>query len=646
MTRSVFVFQWHRLLVMALVGATAMEAFAAGKDESPRKGTLSGVVLDPDGVPVVGARIAINKPEWNSNALKVSRKTLADAMTDGAGRFHLGPLEAVYRAQYNDLLVEADGFAPQYVPSSTYSIFPDSDFDLGKISVFKGRVFSGQVLDADGKPRAGAPVKCQVSREVSRNTVTDICPARTVITDADGRFRTPPLPVGHAMLTVQEPQRQLEYREIPIQPGGEEALTEPIQLQHDVPIRGIIKDEDGRPIDGAVLVAMTRTATSDAQGNFMLRGFGPNPHFSLHIAKDGYALINWHVFVSDEGFRWHPEVIQYHEFVAPVKDFTIVMKRSTWIEGQALDVETGEPVRLDKVILCTFTRKPNGEILRAGCKNSNFEQPETGRFRVSYSRPDEYTLTFSAAGYQDAETFTPPVKQLQPIDGIVVKLKRNKEGDKPDIQKQSFAGRVTRDGKPVKTGWVGLWALRPPKKTVSTQLLRGRTVVGDPIFYSSVPIQEGTYSLDVPFQRGDLYVVVEEPSQAITQVGPFQIAANEAKNLDIACTDGGSISGQVENVPEAWKGQLWVVAFSKTAVRAETRVEADGRFSFKQLPPGSYGLKVGHDAYQDSEVPRPKDRRDIPKDVWKTAADPWKRAVIVEVEVGRDSADVQLELPQ
>ena len=44
----------------------------------------------------------------------------------------------------------------------------------------------------------------------------------------------------------------------------------------------------------------------------------------------------------------------------------------------------------------------------------------------------------------------------------------------------------------------------------------------------------------------------------------------------------------------------------------------DGSFALEQLPPGRYGLKVGSDAILDSEVPRPKDWKDIPADAWKT----------------------------
>ena len=129
-----------------------------------------------------------------------------------------------------------------------------------------------------------------------------------------------------------------------------------------------------------------------------------------------------------------------------------------------------------------------------------------------------------------------------------------------------------------------------------------RTAVGEPRVHASFPIRDGSYSLNVPFQNEAWYVVAEEAGHPLTQVGPIAIGLNEKKSLDIACIEGGGISGRVKNVPRDWEGHLWVVAFSNTAIREESRSEPDGTFAFPALPPGEYGFEVGHDAYDDPEV--------------------------------------------
>jgi hypothetical protein len=116
---------------------------AAGA-EPPAQGTLSGTVLDPDGAPVKGARVWVNTTD---------QCAMAQAHTEGDGRFRLGPLRPVYRNTF-DLLVDAPGFARQYVGRGSYSVYSGIDADLGTIQVERGGVFTGRVLDADGTPAA------------------------------------------------------------------------------------------------------------------------------------------------------------------------------------------------------------------------------------------------------------------------------------------------------------------------------------------------------------------------------------------------------------------------------------------------------------------------------------------------------------
>jgi hypothetical protein len=149
--------------------------------------------------------------------------------------------------------------------------------------------------------------------------------------------------------------------------------------------------------------------------------------------------------------------------------------------------------------------------------------------------------------------------------------------------------------------------------------------------------------LEVAEEDDSWYVVAEEPGHAPTQIGPVAVALRQEKKLNIACVKGGSVAGRVKNVPKGWEGHLWVVAFTKTGIRAETRVDLDGTFRLDKLPPGEYGVKAGHDAYLDAEVPRRGQK--IPQEAREKRADPWKNARVVRVEIGRLTADVVLELP-
>jgi hypothetical protein len=299
---------------------------------------------------------------------------------------------------------------------------------------------------------------------------------------------------------------------------------------------------------------------------------------------------------------------------------------------------------VDRIVRCLFERKPGGEVVLNSCSSAKFEQPEVGRFRMPYGFPDEYHLTVSAAGYHDGEAFTPKVTQLQPVAGIEVKLRKKREGTVSDVAQQTISGTVSRHGQRVTSGWVGLIYRRHDEDPINSYMLRGRTVVGLQCTYDRAPVLDGTYALKVPFQDDEWYVAAEEPGQPLTLIGPIKVELNEKKHLDIEYVDGGSIHGRVKDVPIGWEGNLWAVAFAKSAIQAETPVNADGSFSFSQLSPGEYGLKVGHDAYLDWEVPRGKSAMSNPA-LRDKKADPWKRAVIATVRPGSKTSGIELELP-
>ena len=190
-----------------------------------------------------------------------------------------------------------------------------------------------------------------------------------------------------------------------------------------------------------------------------------------------------------------------------------------------------------------------------------------------------------------------------------------------------------------------MWLIRCKDTAFNGNVLRGRTVIGDRFFIKNTYIRDGKYSLEVPYQNDEWFVVVEEPDGEITQIGPVKIGLDEKKTLDIACPAGGSVSGRIKNVPPGWEDQLWVVAFNKTAIRKDVRVDRDGRFRITQLPPGQFGLKVGHDAYHDSEIYWGMDEKEL-EEAYKRKIDPMKRATVVNIQSGRDIEGVELELPE
>ncbi len=354
MKQKQFLFRPSQALIGLCLGTLLIASVPARAEKAMPKGTLSGCVVGPEGKPVAGARVWIDTYD---------SKKLAEARTDAAGRFRLGPMEPVYRNPF-PLFIEAEGLARQDVGRDGITIFPGADHDLGTITLVQGRRFTGQVLDVDGKPKANIEVECAVYYHYLGHTINTLGPSWKLTTDADGRYRTPPLPVGLLQVTVKVPARQVGYAGGKIAPGGEETL-EPIRLKEDVPVTGFVRDEQGRPVTKAEIWAGDHKTASDAEGKFVLRGFGPNPRFQIHIFKDGYVSGNFAVDVSKEGLKIIEARAEDNAWKT-MKDLSITLQRVAWMEGRAVDADTGEPVRVEKVVLCQFDRSPSGEIVRRG----------------------------------------------------------------------------------------------------------------------------------------------------------------------------------------------------------------------------------------------------------------------------------------
>jgi hypothetical protein len=141
---------------------------------------------------------------------------------------------------------------------------------------------------------------------------------------------------------------------------------------------------------------------------------------------------------------------------------------------------------------------------------------------------------------------------------------------------------------------------------------------------------------------GPWFFVYEELTGAPTIVGPVTITSKDRTlTVDIPVGEGGAIEGRVENVPAAMAGQIWIIAFDATIVRREILVSTDGTFRLRDLPPGRYGLKAGHDAYVDPHVRRSNEPGD-PQEFEKPA-EPWQGAVVVRVDPGKTARGIVVD---
>jgi hypothetical protein len=602
-----------RTVLAALCVAALFETTSGNLQADEPKGELAGVVIDLDGHPVANARV------WLESRPPA---TIASTTTSADGRFRLGPLTAVFRKM---LLVDAPGFGREH--RENVSVFPGAVNNV-RVVVAPGRTVEGQVLKVDGQPAAGVVVNHYVDRIITgRYLFEQLGPDSHVTTDARGRFRVENVPSCRFDIDVRLPGMAFGWHGTDIVPGAGVQKLPTLRLAPEVPIRGVVRDPQGKVLPGIPVetnFANSPHTVTDAAGQFVLHGFEAKviPRVDVVINTPRFAYKR--VPVGD-----HPSEV----------DIAIVPQR--WITGRVVDAETGVPVAIKTFILCTFDRRANGTIDRGTCLPVPFEQSKLGEFRVAYRSPQNLHLTVRSPGYDDAEANLDERKEYEDIAGVVIKARRNGSSAPSDaIPMPKIQGRLTRKGRPVASAWVSAVRVRDERKLPYVDIQRGRTVRTQwnaLSFVAATPL--GAYSLELR-KEDRWYVVVEEPDQAPTIRGPFEMKMNQIRKLDIELAPGGSIAGQVRGIPADAAGQWWVVAFDRGVWRSETRICKDGNFRLDRLPAGEFGLKVGHDAFHDGDNPEHPSESET-----KTFSDPWHGAHLVTLRPGQAVTNVVLEVP-
>jgi RNA polymerase sigma factor (sigma-70 family) len=161
----------------------------ASSSESPDRIVITGRVLDPDGKPVAGARVAVvaaplPRPQTHDLTEPERNRVLRSARADALGRFHVDfPRSSIGRWDV-DLVVGAAGWAlgGKLVEPSTTSA------DL-TITLQPERILRGRFIDLQGQPIAGVSVCVRQYNLLPYETGGE-APAwpGPVTTDGQGRF--------------------------------------------------------------------------------------------------------------------------------------------------------------------------------------------------------------------------------------------------------------------------------------------------------------------------------------------------------------------------------------------------------------------------------------------------------------------------
>ncbi|HQU42486.1 MAG TPA: carboxypeptidase-like regulatory domain-containing protein [Pirellulales bacterium] len=261
---------------------------------------LRGRVVDDNQRPLAGAEIT---GFWES-----PRKVPVHAWSNAQGDF---TIDAV-AAQATVLLWASHGESTSVQPVSARPQGEPATLIVGNKSCVS---LDGRVVDAAGQPFAGAVVRVWAKEpQLAGFRYNDLGSALfggsdRLITDAEGRFRTPPSlrPNATYSLEVEAPGVVSAETEA-IEPDSWHTTRFADVVLHPAPrlraVSGRVVDHQGRAVAGAAVSQSgdgprrTQTTTDD-EGRFQLGGIYDGPAY-LFVRKDGFRLQGTRIATADK----------------------------------------------------------------------------------------------------------------------------------------------------------------------------------------------------------------------------------------------------------------------------------------------------------------------------------------------------------
>ncbi len=501
---------------------------------------VSGVVVDPAGVRVAGAKILL--APWAGGLAWPATTSNAE------GRFELRTAAANCR-----IGARADGFAPtpQYQIQGTPGTATELRLDLPGA----GGVLRGVVLGPNGNAIAGAnvfggdPAPCLAPRRIGQSNGRNLTMAhpQVVQTDAAGRFELRSLPLGALLLGVRAAGLATKQQTVAVRTAPSEVV---VQLEAGVRLRGLVRDREGRPVRGAdVRVGdygnlAARATRSGRDGSYEITDLvaGTLQARAAH-EKHGRTTAELTGFAG-QTLRWDP-----------------VLGAGLVIRGRVID-ERGAPIANLSVEATHFPFREGDTWMRFASTDAS------GRFtlRNCVAGRKDVRLTFKSGGFARKRVANVAV-------GGPEMLIRLPDATKPTVRIQGLV--VSASGKPVSGASVHIGRKGDMAQPVRTTDAAGRFDFG-------------------PFPPGNFFVVLSAPGLGRIHLGSRKLAPHDVWDLGrLTMSRGGTISARLRSPSGALVplSARLVVRNAKGAYVTAIQIHT-GEAESERLAPGRYEVQL------------------------------------------------------
>jgi RNA polymerase sigma-70 factor (ECF subfamily) len=351
--------------------------------------SLSGRIVDRDGVPIAGAQIVVpprtrRRAHQEDGAIVVPGRS--HAATDTAGRFSLTGIEPGERYAF----VQASGFVPGRFEVGSKNV------DTVLVELTRGGVVTGTITDGRGAPIAGAKVWLDTAQVARR---------RTFGTDEAGVFRIEGVPLGAQVLQAAHPDDARRRATRAVTVGGTDEIIWDAQLRERDGLQLELVDEHGAPVHGAVVHVIDELGELDEPG-------GRRRVRELHSDAEGRAtthdLLDGSFDVRVYESVWNVDEAGYPlvalEDVGPspgVRRVTVpgldALRAS--LRGTVVDA-AGAPLTSGRLVLHAIETDHERRLQLGATEGAfEFDRLPRGTYRCTLMRPDapdavlgEYTL--------------------------------------------------------------------------------------------------------------------------------------------------------------------------------------------------------------------------------------------------------------
>jgi len=204
----------------------------------------------------------------------------------------------------------------------------NENIDLGTIKLERGCELSGKVRTKEGKALSGVEIQLKLKLKVCSHHVD----AAKTTSAADGVFSFPDLSPG-------EYTYQLKGGTYSVKPGTINVSDDPsyleLTLEKAATIRGVVKDDHGKPVAGVHVSVEQNSVDTDPEGRYVIEGM-PSGLFYVGVGGNGY--------VQKEGSRDRQVKCEPGKEVE--KNFTVIKSGSLSVKIELTDKNEKLPAQL------------------------------------------------------------------------------------------------------------------------------------------------------------------------------------------------------------------------------------------------------------------------------------------------------------